>query len=273
MATNDSIDGAVEKFEDGTGVRMNGWEVRAYTGHITTISETETLESQLNIQLPAMIFPHNKLMCFQINNSNVRLEFNAENALKCVSKSPDPELHVRASELWKRKNQERHRDLELSTLRRASDWTFTSKYTGDVIGLEREENPKLQVDIEQCKRTDIPIVYYREVVLYEDELDDHGMVACGVRVRVMPTFFLILLRFFLRIDGVMLRFYDTRFYHDFKSNIIVQHIVHRQTNETEYRRLESTKPRSLLSDPDNIVNLVPIIHEELINWKSPEQQE
>lgn len=32
--------------------------------------------------------------------------------------------------------------------------------------------------------------------------------------RVMPTSFFLLLRFFLRVDGVMIRINDTRLYHE-----------------------------------------------------------
>lgn len=39
-------------------------------------------------------------------------------------------------------------------------------------------------------------------------------VLCFVFQRVMPTSFFVLLRFFLRVDGVMIRINDTRLYHE-----------------------------------------------------------
>jgi hypothetical protein len=40
--------------------------------------------------------------------------------------------------------------------------------------------------------------------------------------RVMPNSFFILLRYFLRIDGVMLRLNDTRYYHEFDTDFILR---------------------------------------------------
>lgn len=49
-------------------------------------------------------------------------------------------------------------------------------------------------------------------MLYEDELGDNGCSMLGVKVRVMPSGFLILQRFFLRVDNVVFRIFDTRMY-------------------------------------------------------------
>ncbi|XVF67490.1 hypothetical protein PTKIN_Ptkin10aG0125400 [Pterospermum kingtungense] len=54
-----------------------------------------------------------------------------------------------------------------------------------------------------------PILFYDEVVLYEDELADNG-VSLLVKVRVMPSSWFLLLRFWLRVDGVLMRLRDTR---------------------------------------------------------------
>lgn len=42
----------------------------------------------------------------------------------------------------------------------------------------------------------------------------------------MPQCFLILLRFFLRIDGVMFRVYDTRIFHEWGNNYVIREISH-----------------------------------------------
>lgn len=49
------------------------------------------------------------------------------------------------------------------------------------------------------------ILFYQELMLYEDELHDNGIAQCTVKIRVMPTSFFVLLRFFLRVDNVMVR--------------------------------------------------------------------
>jgi len=55
-----------------------------------------------------------------------------------------------------------------------------------------------------------PILYYCEVPLYESELDDNGVCALGVRLRVMPQCWFALLRLFLRVDRTVVRLRETR---------------------------------------------------------------
>lgn len=57
-----------------------------------------------------------------------------------------------------------------------------------------------------------PILFFDDVVLYEDELGDNGSSVLSVKVRVMPTGVLALQRFFLRVDNVVFRVFDTRMY-------------------------------------------------------------
>lgn len=57
-----------------------------------------------------------------------------------------------------------------------------------------------------------PILFYDDIVLFEDELGDNGCSMLGIKVRVMPSGFLILQRFFLRVDNVVFRIFDTRLY-------------------------------------------------------------
>jgi type 2A phosphatase activator TIP41 len=51
-----------------------------------------------------------------------------------------------------------------------------------------------------------------QVDLYESELDDNGVARMSVKVRVMPSGWYALLRFWLRVDGVLMRLRDTRFH-------------------------------------------------------------
>ncbi|PWN42829.1 TIP41-domain-containing protein [Ceraceosorus guamensis] len=63
-----------------------------------------------------------------------------------------------------------------------------------------------------------PILFFDEVVLFEDELGDNGTSAVSVKVRVMPSCLLLLCRFFLRVDDVLFRIFDTRLFVDFQAN-------------------------------------------------------
>jgi type 2A phosphatase activator TIP41 len=60
-----------------------------------------------------------------------------------------------------------------------------------------------------------PILMYDELTLYESELDDNGVAHLGLKVRVMPKCWFVLLRFWLRVDGVLIRLFETRFFCDF----------------------------------------------------------
>jgi type 2A phosphatase activator TIP41 len=82
-----------------------------------------------------------------------------------------------------------------------------------------------ELNMELLKRPD-PILFYESLSLYEDELGDNGCSELSVRIRVMPEFFLILLRFFLRVDNVLFRIYDTRIFHEWKHNYVIKEISH-----------------------------------------------
>ena len=49
-------------------------------------------------------------------------------------------------------------------------------------------------DMALLRRCDVPILHYVDLPLYEDELDDNGSSVVRLRLRVMPSCFLVLLR-------------------------------------------------------------------------------
>nr|VZI43442.1 unnamed protein product [Spirometra erinaceieuropaei] len=59
-------------------------------------------------------------------------------------------------------------------------------------------------------RSRLPILLYADTNLYEDELGDNGTSVLNVKIRVMSNGFFVLQRFFLRVDGALLRVWDTR---------------------------------------------------------------
>ena len=108
-----------------------------------------------------------------------------------------------------------------STERSASyDWTFTTPYGGTVT-TTRDSNrspPTWELTDRRLDRAMLterdPILMYDELTLYESELDDNGVAHLGLKVRVMPKCWFILLRFWLRVDGVLIRLRETRFFCD-----------------------------------------------------------
>jgi type 2A phosphatase activator TIP41 len=108
------------------------------------------------------------------------------------------------------------------------DWTFTTTYKG-TTNREGQVTDK-EIDYARLSRND-PIALFDHIVLYEDELSDHGLSTLDVRVRVMPQMgFFVLMRFFLRVDRVLVRIYETRVYHCFGAeSVLVEHVQKEET--------------------------------------------
>ncbi|KAK0523189.1 Tap42 interacting protein [Tilletia horrida] len=114
------------------------------------------------------------------------------------------------------------------------DWTYSTTWPGvpnlpslspstasslsasSVPTFQPATDPTLdRIPIEKLGAGSEPILFYDEVVLFEDELADNGSSMLSVKVRVMPSGFLVLQRFLLRVDGVLFRMFDTRMYASF----------------------------------------------------------
>lgn len=53
---------------------------------------------------------------------------------------------------------------------------------------------------------------FSQVLLYESDLDDNGVVQMSVKLRVMGKAWYVLLRFWLRVDSVMVRLREVRLF-------------------------------------------------------------
>ena len=85
-----------------------------------------------------------------------------------------------------------------------------------------------QLDLEKLKRQE-PILFYDEFTLYEDELADNGMSTLSLKIRCMPSGFFVLLRFFMRVDGVLIRCFDTRFHYELGKTYILREYLERES--------------------------------------------
>jgi type 2A phosphatase activator TIP41 len=91
-----------------------------------------------------------------------------------------------------------------------------------------------------------PIQYYRDIRLFDDELDDNGMATLHVKTRVMPSCYLVLLRYFLRVDrgtndlyiwflssfSVKVKLCDCRVFHKFGSNEVIREYTEKSAEWT-----------------------------------------
>jgi type 2A phosphatase activator TIP41 len=105
------------------------------------------------------------------------------------------------------------------------DWSYTTDYKGTITKGKPFDLPHQQeaepIPIELLKRPD-PILFFEEVVLYESELDDNGISILSCKVRVMPDRMLLLCRFFMRLDDVVVRIRDTRIYVEFATGKVIR---------------------------------------------------
>ncbi|XP_009435584.1 TIP41-like protein isoform X2 [Pan paniscus] len=72
--------------------------------------------------------------------------------------------------------------------------------------------------------------------------------------RVMPSSFFLLLRFFLRIDGVLIRMNDTRLYHEADKTYMLREYTSRESKISSLMHV----PPSLFTEPNEISQYLPI---------------
>ena len=97
--------------------------------------------------------------------------------------------------------------------------------SGSAIRIEPTEEP---IPLDKLGR-DNPILHFGEVFLYEDDLGDQGYTRMQLRFRVMKDCFYVLVRYYLRVDEVLVRVYDTRLYHEFDKNYIHREFQHKES--------------------------------------------
>lgn len=205
----------VEKRQKEEEFSFGPWKIITIKDHITKSSALESIEQQLDIpQLPEMLFGNNLLKVQHL--AGFGIEFKAVDALKRVDTKQE-NIQVAAAESW----QKARSDCEfLNKVIKPFDWTFTTDYKGTIVstGPEMKVTETSEcIDIEKLKTRE-KIHFYEDMTLYEDELADNGTATLGVKIRVMQSSFFLLLRFFLRVDGVLIRINDTRIYHEAGSN-------------------------------------------------------
>jgi len=216
----------------------------------------EKYEKDINLpHLPDMLFADNFLKLK--HKHDFGLEFNAYDSLKLVDPKADL-IKVSVAKEWK----ESRADCEfIDKLVHPFDWTFTTPYKGTLTKYDTNEaNPRStlkvvpdsdeRINIEKLKIPE-PISFFDEVCLFDDELSDHGTSSLNLKIRVMPTSFFILQRFFLRVDDVVIRIYDTRIYHEIEKSYIIREYTEKESLCKDLK----CSPR-LFNEPNEIVNFL-----------------
>jgi type 2A phosphatase activator TIP41 len=287
-----------------------GWRATSTATPIVNRERIRALELSTNAPTtPEMLFDSALELTHE---SGVTLRFHAEDALREWVALDLPAVKVAAAETWTRAHVERFGDGDAgendgstatatattqpsttaaapassswnSTEKSASyDWTFTTPYGGSVVadaGVDPAPSwttTERRIDRGMLTERD-PIQMYDELTLYESELDDNGVAHLGLKVRVMPKCWYVLLRFWLRVDGVLIRLRETRFFCDTTARdqsgavIIVRETQHREETWDALRaRGAPCEPRQF-PDPDHAASVllaaggpVDITHHELV---------
>jgi type 2A phosphatase activator TIP41 len=112
------------------------------------------------------------------------------------------------------------------------DWSYTTDFKGTTQGPQFESTTE-QIPLHLLRRPD-PILFFDEVILYEDELADNGISMYSCKVRVMPARLLLLSRLFMRLDNVLLRVRDTRIYIEYATKTVIREYTEK---EAEYESI------------------------------------
>ncbi|EEQ97443.1 conserved hypothetical protein [Perkinsus marinus ATCC 50983] len=107
-----------------------------------------------------------------------------------------------------------------------ADWTYSTAYGGTFTGPWLGDEIRGSAEcLPRCQLTDrsLPIRWFSQVCLWEDELADNGSSKYVIRLRVMPNFWYVLASFLLRVDGVIIRLVETRIFHQFGTHEVIRH--------------------------------------------------
>mmetsp|Transcript_13902 Transcript_13902/g.21039 ORF Transcript_13902/g.21039 Transcript_13902/m.21039 type:complete len:331 (+) Transcript_13902:44-1036(+) len=244
---------------------IGDWKIQSETTSIVGAERLKEYEKKLETtSLPEMLFDS----YIKLTYKDLEIKFDAmgalENALlnKLKNYEGGAVESVKVSCSWdssdivedrilgkKTKIEERHDNME---------WTFNSIYEGDYSKSDVQTKDE-EIDYELLKKPE-EIEFFDDIILYEDELHDHGTCESRVKIRCMPSCFFILLRCFLRVDGVIVRIIDTRVFHKFGS----KHVIKEHTfREIAIPVLAKARPM-IVADPKamrsaaTLGNLVPI---------------
>ncbi|CAH9100295.1 unnamed protein product [Cuscuta europaea] len=247
-----------ELLTDGRrGLRIQGWEIESRKCSILNSAQREQWEERLTTShLPEMIFGENSLVLKHVT-SGVKFCFNAFDALVGWKEEGLPPVEVPAAAIWKFRNKP-SKEMVLDY-----DYTFTTPYGGSIIFETNYqwENCKEKIDVATLALKE-PILFYDEIVLYEDELADNGISLLTVKVRVMPSGWFLLLRFWLRVDGVLMRLRDTRMHCTFVvpgKSVILRESCWRETSFQSLSSKGLPTDSAAYSDPSSSSERLPVI--------------
>ncbi|GEM06320.1 signal transduction-related protein [Rhodotorula toruloides] len=225
-------------------IALNGWTVTATKRPILSIPEADAASDALDLALPEICFGNN-VLSIRHEASGFALEWNTLDMLKAVKKGEGWDaqpgsgaVRVAHADEWSRGQVASGSAAQLK-VQKPFDWTYTTLHRGNTYRASPLAAPEYAgwqsappthpgIPLPLLARMDIPILFFDEIPLFEDELGDNGIADVTVRVRVNDSSFFILSRFSLRIDGVLFRYFDVRVFHRFGTDEIIREVRGRE---------------------------------------------
>lgn len=247
------------KFPKCETFNYGDFRIETVKSHILTKDDEEKLDLKLP-HLPDMLFLQNRVT-FHHSKKGFSLSFDPVEALKFVNDHENQD-QVSFSKEWRAARKD---DSNITKVIHPYDWTYTPRdYKGKVEGKLKESlTTDLKINYEKLKSRE-PILFFDEVILYEDELDDNGASSLTVKLRVMSSGFFCLMRFYLRVDNTLIRVIDTRTYYESNNDYILQ-----EYSERESKTSDIQVPVTMMRNPDEIVNHLSIKKELIYKLEFP----
>eukprot|EP00890_Picochlorum_soloecismus_P001257 jgi/Picsp_1/2131/NSC_05596-R1_protein len=209
--------------ENGTGIVVGGWAITTFHGTIAPQQDREAFETALGVShIPEQIYACNRLVIKHLE-SGLAITFCALDALKQWRDDKNAPVRLDISEAWRRDRIEEMKRQNAEILE--YDWTFSTSYGGtcsfdeklSCVGSPGWVPTSQQMDMAMLTSRD-DILLFDSLPLYVSELDDNGVSEVSVKIRVMPRCWYVLLRFFLRVDGQMVKIRDHRYFCKFEES-------------------------------------------------------
>ncbi|KAK6341262.1 hypothetical protein TWF696_008346 [Orbilia brochopaga] len=251
----------------GRTITVGGITVTTRKLPILNAAEIEAMTEKLGIAPPEMIFGNNVVSIKGVakadgapgeKDKTWKIEFNALDALDLVDKTGSDMLKVAYSAAWQKQRENMHEGIK--EVVKPFDWTYSTHYRGTVTENARFEPTQQQIPLDKLRRQD-PILFFDDVMLYEDELADNGMSILSVKVRVMPARLLLLARFYMRLDDVVFRIRDTRVFVEFAEGLVLREYQEREDSyENVKKKLMPYREDvpAIMRDANQMVEFLPL---------------
>lgn len=180
--------------------------------------------SRRKLVLPEMVFPTAHVA---IEGHGIWLSWDVTDALEewakahreialhsSVSNNGVQVLKVKDAKLWEKKQSKIKLDPNTPS-RFHYDWSYSTPFCGKLEGGRWLELDESGMRLELLTDQSVPILFFDEVILFEDDLHDNGQAEFSIKLRVMPSCAFILARYWLRVDDVVVRVRETRVLIDF----------------------------------------------------------